>query len=236
MKLVLTCEHGGNYIPIEYNALFTNQEAVLHSHRGFDLGALDVFQSLKPIADFSKFSTTSRLLIELNRSLHHKNLFSEFTNKLSKAEKQKIIAQYYKPYRDAVEGVILQYIQEGETVIHISIHSFTPIWKKVERRVDIGLLYDSRIPKEKDFCKVFKAEILRISNNYDIRFNQPYLGRSDGFTTYLRKQFSENYIGIEIEINQKYSRNNQMASELKVVLLTALDVCKKKGFQNFGSL
>ncbi|WP_417213281.1 N-formylglutamate amidohydrolase [Bizionia sp.] len=226
MKLVLTCEHGGNYIPKEYKALFINQEAVLHSHRGFDLGALDVFQNLKPIADFSKFSTTSRLLIELNRSLHKKNLFSEFTNKLSKAEKQKIIAQYYKPYRDAVEGVILQYIQEGETVIHISIHSFTPIWKKVERRVDIGLLYDSRIPKEKDFCKVSKAEILRISNNYDIRFNQPYLGKSDGFPTYLRKQFSENYIGIEIEINQKYSRNNQMADSLKTLIFGAIKQCK----------
>jgi len=226
VKLVLTCEHGGNYIPIEYKALFINQEAVLHSHRGFDLGALDVFQSLKPIADFSKFSTTSRLLIELNRSLHHKNLFSEFTSELSQAEKQKIIAQYYKPYRDAVEGVILQYIQEGETVIHISIHSFTPIWKKVERRVDIGLLYDSRIPKEKDFCKVFKAAILRISNNYDIRFNQPYLGKSDGFPTYLRKQFSENYIGIEIEINQKYSRNNQMADSLKTLIFGAIKQCK----------
>ncbi|OBX21518.1 MULTISPECIES: N-formylglutamate amidohydrolase [Bizionia] len=226
MKLILTCEHGGNHIPKEYEGLFINQEAILNAHRGFDLGALDVFQSLKPIADFSKFSNTSRLLVELNRSLHHKDLFSKFTRELSKAEKQKIIAQYYKPYRDAVEGVISQCIQEGETVIHVSIHSFTPIWKNVERRVDIGLLYDSRIPKEKDFCKVFKTEILRISNNYEIRFNQPYLGKADGFPTYLRKQFSENYIGVELEINQKYSSNNQMADSLKTLIFGAIKQCK----------
>ncbi|PTM08135.1 MAG: N-formylglutamate amidohydrolase, partial [Bacteroidetes bacterium] len=42
MKLVLTCEHGGNQIPKQYQALFPDK-TVLQSHRGFDLGSLDVF-------------------------------------------------------------------------------------------------------------------------------------------------------------------------------------------------
>ena len=38
-----------------------------------------------------------------------------------------------------------------------------------------------------------------------IRCNYPYKGNADGFTTYLRKQFSEKkYLGIELEINQKH--------------------------------
>ena len=222
MKLVLTCEHGGNYIPIEYKAQFINKEAVLHSHRGFDLGALDVFKALNPLADFSIYSITSRLLIELNRSLHHRNLFSEFTSELSQAEKQKIIVQHYKPYRDAVETAILNFIKEGETVLHISVHSFTPLWENKKRRVDIGLLYDSRISKEKTFCKTFKAKLQK-ANTYGVRFNQPYLGKSDGFTTYLRKQFPNNYLGIELEINQKYAQKNKMPDILKVMLLNALN-------------
>ncbi len=225
MKIVLTCEHGGNDIPNEYHSLFIGQDLILNSHRGYDLGALDVFHALESIADFSKFSTISRLLIELNRSLHHKNLFSEFTQILSKAEKDHIIEQFYKPYRDAVEAEISNFIQHGELVLHVSIHSFTPIFNGQERPVDIGILYDSRIPKEKEFCKKFKTQLLKL-NNYDIRFNKPYLGKADGFPTYLRKQFRENYIGVELELNQKYSIHNQMPDALKCVLLNTLGFFK----------
>ena len=55
-----------------------------------------------------------------------------------------------------------------------------------------------------------------------MRYNYPYLGKADGFTTYLRKQFQTHYLGIEIEINQKYAKANVMSSELKGVLFLAL--------------
>ena len=90
MKLVITCEHGGNFVPKKYQPLFKKQETVLQTHRGFDPGTLDLFQFLKPLSHFSIFSDTSRLLIELNRSLHHKDLFSEFSKTLSEAEKKTI--------------------------------------------------------------------------------------------------------------------------------------------------
>ncbi|TYB75759.1 N-formylglutamate amidohydrolase [Bizionia myxarmorum] len=221
MKLVLTCEHGGNDIPKEFQSLFENKNAILNSHRGYDLGALDLFQALKPLADFSKFSTVSRLLVELNRSLHHKNLFSEFTKSFTKAEKDNVLQQFYKPYREAVECEISNLIKQGETVLHLSIHSFTPIWNQEERSVDIGLLFDPRVLQEKQFCKSLKSEILS-SEIYKIRFNQPYLGKADGFTSYLRKQFPANYLGIEIEINQKFSKNNAMPNYLKTAFLTVL--------------
>ena len=79
MTLILTCEHGGNDIPENYKFVFHNASKQLRTHRGYDLGALDVFEYLKDLSGFSVYSKTSRLLIELNRSLHHNNLFSEFT-------------------------------------------------------------------------------------------------------------------------------------------------------------
>lgn len=33
--------------------------------------------------------------------------------------------------------------------------------------------------------------------------NYPYLGKADGFTTSLREEFQEQYIGLELELNQK---------------------------------
>ncbi|MCX7550617.1 N-formylglutamate amidohydrolase [Xanthomarina sp. F2636L] len=223
MKLVLTCEHGGNKIPKKYVSFFKNQQAILETHRGLDLGALDIFESLKSLSDFSQFSKTSRLLIELNRSLHHKNLFSEFSKEISIEEKEKLIHTYYSTYRNKVENKIEEYINIGETVLHISIHSFTPFLKGEIRNCDVGLLFDPKRPLEKHFSKSFRAHILKINPNYNIRYNYPYLGKADGFTTYLRKQFLENYIGIELEINQRFSENNLMDSHLKQDIFTVLE-------------
>lgn len=222
MKLVLTCEHCGNVIPKEYASLFKDNQAVLKTHRGFDLGTLDVFNMLKPLSDYSKFNTISRLLIEFNRSLHHKHLFSEFSKTLSTIEKQHLINQYYLPYRNDVENMIKSYIEHGETVIHLSVHSFTPILNNIERNCDIGLLYDSLSAIEKQFCKQLKREIKTLNPELNVRFNYPYLGKADGFTTYLRKLFPENFLGIELEINQKFSKNNKMNSSIKQNMFNAL--------------
>ncbi|SFZ92999.1 Predicted N-formylglutamate amidohydrolase [Flaviramulus basaltis] len=222
MKLIVTCEHGGNTIPKAFEKYFKGSELVLNSHRGYDLGTLDVFNALKPLANESLYSETSRLLIELNRSLHHKSLFSEFTKNISKKEKQHLINSHYLVYRKKVENTIQNWIEKGESVLHISVHSFTPILNNVERNCDIGLLYDSKKNTEKTFCSDFKKELKNLKPGLNVRYNYPYLGKADGFTTYLRKQFESNYIGVEIEINQKYSTKNNMSSELKVFLFSAL--------------
>ena len=222
MIIVLTCEHGGNEIPEKYEYLFDGNLQVLHTHRGLDLGALDLFNQLKPLADFSLFSTTSRLLIELNRSLHHKNLFSEFSKPLSASEKTALIASCYLVYRNNVENTIRTYIKEGNEVLHISVHSFTPVLNAVKRNCDIGLLYDSRKAIEKAFSHQFKKELLHQNKALNIRYNYPYLGKADGFTTYLRKQFPSNYVGIEMEVNQKYATANRFDTAIAKVVFDAL--------------
>lgn len=222
MKLILTCEHGGNEIPIKYANYFDKHQAVLKTHRGLDLGALDFFNHLKPLADFSAFSTISRLLIELNRSLHHKNLFSDFTKELPLSAKKELIAEYYLPYRDHIENEIAKHINQNELVLHLSIHSFTPVLNTIQRNCGIGLLFDSRIDKEKQVASFLKDSISSKSNDFKVRFNYPYLGKMDGFTTYLRKQFPKNYVGIEIEINQKFAEQNNTQVILKNVLFDVI--------------
>jgi predicted N-formylglutamate amidohydrolase len=222
VRFVLTCEHGGNDIPETYKKRFPNDK-VLKTHRGYDIGALDLFQYLKPLSDVSFYSTTSRLFVELNRSLHHKMLFSELTKNLSKIEKDNIIKDYYLPYRFRVEDKIRNYVNRSEEVLHLSIHSFTPQLNGKTRNCDIGLLYDSQQNKEQEFCKNLKSILLKHNPNINVRFNYPYLGKSDGFTTFLRKQFPKNYIGIEIEVNQKFVANNIIEIELKEDIYKAIN-------------
>ena len=206
---VLTCEHGGSTIPPAYRELFSGADDVLKSHRGWDPGALQVAEAMSGMLGATLFSsTTSRLLIELNRSIGHRSLFSEFTGSLPTAEKQQIINKYWQPYRDEVTAHIDNLVNTGRNVIHLSIHSFTPVWKGIARRTSIGLLYDPRRPHERSFCETWKTTLRRQQPDYTIHSNQPYRGIADGFTTSLRRQFdiearsNGSYIGVEVEINQ----------------------------------
>ncbi|MGM1054323.1 MAG: N-formylglutamate amidohydrolase [Bacteroidota bacterium] len=228
MKFLLTCEHGGNEIPEDYKKYFINAGNILNSHRGYDPGALDMFYFLKDLADYSYYKTTSRLLIELNRSLHHSKLFSEFTKNLSLEEKNSIVDQFYLPYRNSVEGLISEILEKGEKVIHVSVHSFSPEIDGIVRNADIGLLFDPSKAEEKNYCKILKKQLLHSEPKLEVRFNYPYLGKADGLTTFLRKKFPHNYSGIELEINQKFSVENQMDAALKDRIKLALKNSLKK--------
>lgn len=222
MKLILTCEHGGNEIPSEYSPLFKGAEKILNSHRGYDPGALDLFKELQEFAAFEKYQTVSRLLVELNRSLHHPQLFSEFTKGISSEDKKKILEEYYFPYRKAGEEKIAEYLKAGENVLHLSIHSFTPQLNGKVRNADVGLLYDPSRTMEKQACRRLKDLLLQEDGALKVRFNYPYLGKADGFTTHLRKRFPENYAGIEIEVNQKYVKQDHLDAHLKRSLSEAI--------------
>ena len=70
-------------------------------------------------------------------------------------------------------------------------------------RSDIGILYDPARSLEKEVALELKKRILEQNPLLKIKMNYPYLGKSDGFATSLRIEFSKGYVGIELEINQK---------------------------------
>lgn len=231
MKFILTCEHGGNIIPLDYQAYFEKGEAVLNSHRGYDPGALDIFKYLSDLADYKISHSISRLLVELNRSPGNSQLFSEFTNNLSSEDKKLLLNTYYFPYRNEVEKIIEGFISQRETVLHLSIHTFTPIFNNITRKADIGILYDPSRLQEKVISRKLKENLLIDSPQLRIRYNYPYLGKADGFTTYLRKKFGGNYSGIELEINQIYSENNIIATGIKNAVYKSVQTIKKIPFR-----
>lgn len=204
---VISCEHGGNRIPQQYRSFFKGYEFLLHSHRGYDRGALRMAKEMALALKAPLFvATTSRLLIDLNRSIGHPRLFSEATKHLSKAIKQEILARYYLPYRKQVEATITETIRAGNRVIHIASHSFTPVLDGTVRYADIGLLYDSVRAGERIFCHAWQSRLKAAASDLVIRRNYPYAGKADSLTVYLRRRFpAEAYWGIELEINQKFA-------------------------------
>ena len=205
MKVIITCEHGGNQVPVEYREYFTNAANDLNSHRGIDYGAIDLFKSLaEKYADFSVSSQVTRLLVELNRSILHENLFSVYSQCLPDTVKDKILDTYYHPYRNSVSEKVLEYTDQGETVLHISVHTFTPVFNGEIRKNDVGLLFDPNKEMEIAFCNAWKESLDYLKPELIVKFNYPYTGTTDGLTKTLREVFTEKYLGIELEINQKY--------------------------------
>ena len=211
VHIIVSCEHAGNLIPNAYKHLFSGEEEILTTHKGWDPGALTI---AKKIADYTQsrlFSTkVSRLLIDCNRSIDNSELFSVHSKVVHDSVKKALLDHYYLPYRKKVEDYIAVNIIE-RPVVHLSIHTFTPIWHGSERLVDVGLLFDDNRQLESQFCESWRAMASKYVPEILVMLNVPYHGADDGFTTYLRSKFTENrYLGIEIEINQKWIHTQEL--------------------------
>ena len=206
VHFVVTCEHGGNQIPRRYQQLFGGYHHLLHSHRGYDAGALQLAREVADMLHAEFFAATvSRLLIDLNRSVGHPNLYSEATRPAPVTVRSEILECYYLPYRNRVEMSISRAIQGGQSVIHISSHSFTPELNGEVRNADIGLLYDPSRSLERDLCSRLRASLMATGPALTVRRNYPYFGKANGFPTHLRRRFpADAYVAIELEINQKH--------------------------------
>jgi predicted N-formylglutamate amidohydrolase len=207
VALVVTCEHGGNDIPPEYADAFATAGEILASHRGHDPGALELARRFAAELAAPLFhATVSRLVVELNRSRHHRALFSEFTRGLPVETQSAILATHYTPYRDAAEAEMARIINEQDAIVyHLSVHTFTPELAGQIRRADIGLLYDPRRPLERTWCDRWRQNLNSARPDLIVRRNYPYRGISDGFVTQLRRTFAaDRYAGVELEVNQKY--------------------------------
>ncbi|HLW07246.1 MAG TPA: N-formylglutamate amidohydrolase [Marinilabiliaceae bacterium] len=215
MKFFLSCEHGDNQIPKEYASLFKDAESLLASHRGWDPGALELFKTMhSENTFFSIYSEISRLLVDLNRSLHRRSLFSELTKGLSKKEKEQILNQFYYPFRNAFGQAAQKVVSNRDKIFHVSVHSFTPELNGVVRTADIGLLYHPAHNDEKQWAKRWKSELEKEFPHFRIRFNYPYLGKIDGYVANLRKRFGNSYSGIELEMNNKYANNQTVIDSI----------------------
>ena len=228
--LVLSCEHGGHEVPSAYAALFVGHEALLRSHRGWDPGALELGAQMAEALSATLYaSTTTRLLIDLNRSIGHRQLFSELTRTLTRAERQAITVKHYRPHRDAIEGEIARRIAAGERVIHLASHSFTPMLDGVARHADVAWLYDPRRGRETALARRWASQLARRAPDLSLRRNYPYRGRSDGLTSLLRSRFpGDVYVGIELEVNQRFVAQGgapwvKLRSDLIESLVGALD-------------
>jgi predicted N-formylglutamate amidohydrolase len=227
--LIVTCEHGGNRVPAAYAGLFRPHRRILDSHRGYDPGSLELARACaRRLKAPLHFATVTRLLVELNRSKGHQALFSAITKSLPQAERDVLLRDYYFPYRQRIEADLARAIADGRRAVHFSIHTFTPKLDRKVRRADVGLLYDPRRPGEAIVCKSIRQSLQLQRPDLLVRMNYPYGGKADGFTTTLRTKWpADSYVGIEIEVNQKWPLGDRrtwrrLVSDLSISIESAV--------------
>lgn len=217
-RLLLTCEHGGNRVPPGYRSLFAGRQALLRSHRGWDPGALAVARRLaRALGANLVAATTTRLLVDLNRSPHNPAVFSELTRPLSRDARERLLARHHSPHWDRIRSAISAH---RGTTLHAAVHSFSPLRRGECRRFAIGILYDPGRQRERSFATGWQRRLREHLPRSAVRRNAPYRGDSDGLTTALRREFpADRYLGLELELNQ---RSISTASERRV-LVAALE-------------
>lgn len=206
VSFVVSCEHGGREVPERYAPLFETSEArfALGGHRGWDPGSAELGAELAhQLGAPLIVQRTTRLLVECNRSLGHPSLWSDFSKGLPPDEKEEVLRRYWHPHRDAVLRAID--MQPDGLVVHVGVHSFTPIWNGRRRVTDIGLLHDPRRATESGLVRRWRAGLQadEATRGLVVHRNRPYRGWTDGLVTTLRGALPESrYAGIELEVSQ----------------------------------
>ncbi len=207
---LVSCEHAVNHVPRPWKHLFANHEEVLASHRAYDPGTLELARLLAETLEAPCFEAQmTRLLIDHNRSPQNRFLWSEFSCGLTRKGKIDLLNDYYLPFRSTVRQWIEKQRENGLTVVHLSVHSFTPVLEGRVRRADIGLLYDPKRVAEKEFARSWKKHLFELAPDLRVRLNYPYRGVSDGHQKTYRLQYSSiDYLALELEVNQALVSEN----------------------------
>ncbi|WP_141735734.1 N-formylglutamate amidohydrolase [Oligoflexus tunisiensis] len=224
-SVLITCEHAGHQVPAAFlRRMSKSQQKDLLTHKGWDPGALAMARHAAVALEAPLLYTKiSRLLVDCNRSPQHPRCLGPAFRDLDPAERNFIQAAWYWPHRNAIEAEILRILQSGSSVLHLAMHSFTPVLDGERRTAEVGLLYDPARPWEKMWSDALLKEMKSEWPTWRLRRNYPYLGTSDGLTTWLRRHYGpQEYVGIEIEWNQALFTRNLPDARMKRGLVRSL--------------
>ncbi|MFH0882229.1 MAG: N-formylglutamate amidohydrolase [bacterium] len=226
-SLLISCEHAGNEVPEEWVSLFRGKQRLLQSHRGWDPGALETAETFARVFGVLEVHTcrVTRLLADPNRSLHNPAIWSEITRGLAANEKERILSEHWRPYRIGLQAAAEEEIERRGWMLHLSVHTFTPVLNGVRRTVDVGFLYDPADGASAAFCKAWRRELALVAPELRARFNAPYRGTGDGVVTAFRRIFGlQRYLGIELEINQRFTKTtNEQWKRVRESLAVSFD-------------
>jgi predicted N-formylglutamate amidohydrolase len=181
-RLLLLCDHASHAVPPQYGTLGLDP-ALFATHIAWDIGAAAATRTLaQAYGARALLGVWSRLLIDLNRGADDPTLVMKLSDgsiipgnrDADAAEVARRIAAYHAPYHAAITTAL---DAMGPDAVIVSMHSFTPSWKTVPRRWEIGVLYDERDPR---LAAPLMAHLEKAG--FVVGDNEPYHGALEGDT------------------------------------------------------
>jgi predicted N-formylglutamate amidohydrolase len=225
--LLFVCDHASSALPAEYDGLGLAPD-LFSTHIACDIGAATVTRTLA--AEFGAaaiLARWSRLLIDLNRGTDDPTLVMKLSDGnivpgnagISRSEVDRRIERFHGPYHDAIAGEIATLRARGTIPVIVSMHSFTPVWKRRRRPWEIGVLWD----RDARFAQPVMRHLERAG--FVVGDNEPYSGELENDCLYRHGTMS-GLPHVLIEIRQDLISNDgaarAMAARLKPVILNAL--------------
>jgi predicted N-formylglutamate amidohydrolase len=182
--LLLLCDHATNALPANYGTLGLSPED-LATHIAYDIGAAAITRRLAARFGAPAVLTRfSRLLIDVNRGAHDPTLVMRLSDRriipgnarIDAAEIDLRRGLYWQPYRQAITAQVSAMLAAGPPPAVIGIHTFTPVWKSVQRPWQIGILWDGDPRFASPLIAALAAEGLNVGDN------EPYAGALPGDT------------------------------------------------------
>lgn len=203
-RFLFSCEHASNHLPLSIHPTLEDR-GFLHTHWAWDIGAAHLVQELVKLSQSQAIlARFSRLLIDPNRSLDRQDLIVpsieghplSFNQEVSPEEKEHRLKEYYHPFHNAFDEMVSTRCQSESPFVLISVHSFTPIWDRQLRTMDVGLLFNSYEDIVQKLDRGFQSQ------GYFTAQNEPYSG-ANGFMFSVYQQGEKHGIPhLELEYNQ----------------------------------
>jgi len=207
--ILLICEHASNTLPSRYGTLGLGA-AELESHIAWDPGALGVARGLSRLLDAPLVhATVSRLVLDLNRDPSAPDSITTLSERttitgnldLTPEEREFRIREVYDAFHGAVDAVTEARKAAGQVSAVVSVHSFTPIYRDVERPWEVGLIFD----RDDRLARRVEAG-LRQDPALTVGMNQPYSPADRVFHTLERHAERRGLAPLMIEIRNDLIR------------------------------
>ena len=175
---VLICEHASAHIPLEFERLGL-PEAERRAHIAWDPGAAELTRELSARLDATAaLANYSRLLIDLNRPLESPTsipLRSENTPIPGNAElrdDQRALRadRIFTPFHERVTALLDARASAGRRTRLLAIHSFTPVFRNIDRPWHLGVLAGDSRPLAEHFTACFTMD----NPGLTVAMDEPY--------------------------------------------------------------
>lgn len=221
--VVVVCEHASQTIPKALDDLGLSQET-LNSHIAWDPGALKVAERLSALLNAPLVAATiSRLAYDCNRppEAHdamptHSEIYEIPENlSMSDLDRAERVAEIYTPFEEALRGVIVERLKQGDDTVIVTIHTFTPTYFEDHRPVELGILHD-------EDSRLADAMLATIKTDLKVERNAPY-GPENGVTHTLKHHaLPRGLLNVMLEIRNDLVSDEAACDQMAELLAKAI--------------